>query len=107
MNRRRYWLFILLMAAVLVAQSDKDVVVAKLKQRYGYAFSPREVTIGKTKAGDVATGAIIDEENKELLIDTAPCKGKTQTFHDPYKKKPLGTVTCNGKTLERAEVRQE
>ena len=86
MTRRPYLTLIVLVAAVLVANADRNYVLSKLKEHYGDFVTKdyvKGVTEGTTKAGDTATGAILDEQEKGLLLDTKPCKGKTLRIEDP------------------------
>lgn len=58
--------------------------------------------------GDIATGRLIREENKELDLDASPCSGdRVVRFHDPYKKTVVGTLKCGEKTVDRIQVQQK
>src|SRR5438876_12253791 len=63
---------------------DKKLVL-KLKQNYGDLVTRdwlKGVTAASTTVGDIATGALVDEDkDKSLTLDTRPCKGHTVTFH--------------------------
>jgi len=62
------------------------------------------------KPGDIATGVVIYDNDQSLRIDISPCsKSEDKTiivFRRPYKKVPLGNVSCKDKTYERVQVIQ-
>jgi hypothetical protein len=66
--------------------------------------------IREAKAGDIATGVVIFEDQRQLRIDATPC-GRTEDkiiilFRPPFKKIPLGTVNCPSKSYTRVQVIQ-
>jgi len=58
--------------------------------------------------GDAASGVILLEEKDALYLDVAPCRPKTVvlTFHSPFAKKRVGSLSCNGKDLDKYSVAQ-
>ena len=46
--------------------------------------------------GDVASGVILLEEKDALYLDISPChpEARVLTFHVPYNKKRVGSVSC-------------
>jgi len=66
--------------------------------------------IREAKVGDIATGVIISEDQRQLRLDASPCNRNQDKIilvvQRPYKKIPLGTVVCNGKRYPRVQVIQ-
>jgi hypothetical protein len=63
--------------------------------------------IQEATVGDYAEGRQISEsDSQELYIDTGPCTCKRVSFHYPYDKKVIGTVTCNGETFTKVSATQ-
>jgi hypothetical protein len=65
----------------------------------------------QAKAGDIATGVILLEDQRQLRLDAAPC-ARTQDkvivlFRSPYKKVPVPKVNCNGRLYTRFQVIQQ
>jgi hypothetical protein len=58
--------------------------------------------------GDVASGRVLSEKNKELDLDTSPCSSdRVVRFHDPYERNVIGTLKCGNSTYDRVQVRQK
>jgi len=63
------------------------------------------------KAGDIATGVILLEDQRQLRLDASPCAGTQDKvivlFRPPYRKVPMPNVNCNGRTYTRVQVIQQ
>jgi hypothetical protein len=77
----------------------------KLKTRGSSTAALRDYK--SSSARDVAEGVILIERGSELYLDIAPCKNEPLAFHDPYKKRVVGKVTCDGKQFDRVQVEQD
>jgi hypothetical protein len=65
----------------------------------------------EAKAGDIATGVILLEDQRQLRLDASPC-ARTQDkvivlFRSPYKKVPMPNVNCNGRPYTQVQVIQQ
>ena len=59
------------------------------------------------KVNDIVEGRQISEsDQQELYVDTGPCTCKAVSFHKPYDKEEIGTVTCEGKTFKKVRATQ-
>lgn len=113
-----------LSAARVYGQSLLDKkLVARAKKIYGSSAS-NTVTYGdsndpaptfdhketsgtqRTEAsfGDTASGVILLESGDTLYLDTRPCTSHVIPFNKPYKKIKIGSITCNGKQVDRYQV---
>jgi hypothetical protein len=61
-----------------------------------------------SRKGDVASGVILHEEKDVLYLDLTPCREETRvfTFHSPFVKKRLSSLSCGGKQIDRFLVAQ-
>ena len=66
--------------------------------------------IRQAKMGDIATGVIVSEDQRQLRLDASPCNRVEDkiifVFQRPYKKVLLGTVVCTGHPYPRVQVIQ-
>lgn len=67
-----------------------------------------EETKAMSQKGDVASGVILLEEKDILYLDIAPCRPqpKVFTFHVPFNKKRVASLSCNGRNLDKYLVSQ-
>jgi len=49
---------------------------------------------------------VAESDSKELYVDTSPCNCKTISFHEPYEKEEIGTVTCKGEKFKQIRAKQ-
>jgi hypothetical protein len=74
------------------------------KERFSASQGPVQFAV----PGDIATGRVLREEDKELDLDTSPCAGnRVVRFHDPYEKSVVGKLNCGDKMYDRVQVRQK
>jgi len=84
-----------LQVSLLLTSADIDVWAQRIRE---------------AKAGDVATGVVILEDQRQLRLDATPCnKTEDKTvilFRPPYRKVMLGKVNCPTKSYARVQVIQ-
>ena len=65
----------------------------------------------QTRAGDVAEGERVREENGIFVLNTTPCNQPNQSqylqFHQPYRTRSLGQGSCPGRNYEKLSVEQQ
>jgi hypothetical protein len=64
------------------------------------------------RAGDLAEGAVVSEEQGVLVLNTTPCNAPAQSqylqFHQPYRRRDLARASCSGgPTYTRVSVEQQ
>lgn len=64
------------------------------------------------RAGDLAEGAVVREENGVLVLNTTPCNAPAQSqylqFHQPYRRRDLIQASCPGRpAYTRVSVEQQ
>ncbi len=73
-------------------------------------FESRAQRVRDAHTGDIAAGVVILEDQRQLRLDATPCKSTADktiiVFKPPYKKVPLGKVTCNDKIFVKVQVIQ-
>jgi hypothetical protein len=65
-----------------------------------------------SRAGDVAEGTVVREENGVLVLNTTPCNAPAQSqylqFHQPYRRRDLAKASCSGgPTYTKVSVEQQ
>lgn len=65
-------------------------------------------SIIEARPGDVASGVIVLENERELRLKTDPCNdGEVVVFRSPFAKTPVARAECSGKVFERVQVQQQ
>jgi hypothetical protein len=64
------------------------------------------------RAGDLAEGAVVKDEQGVLVLNTTPCNAPAQSqyrqFHQPYHRRDLGQASCSGgPAYTRVSVEQQ
>jgi hypothetical protein len=65
----------------------------------------------ETKAGDVATGAVVRQDTNTLILNTTPCSGDREKqiviFHSPFGTQSASPASCpGGTTIQQVTVSQ-
>jgi hypothetical protein len=59
------------------------------------------------KGGSIVQGAVIQETDKEIILDKDPCEQKLAVVHAPYRKEEVRTVRCGEVELQVVVVLQQ
>ena len=74
---------------------------------YSQAYKPPI----EAKVGEVATGSVVKQDTRTLILNTTPCGGDRQKqiviFHSPFETRPAVTARCSdGKTYDQVTATQ-
>ncbi|SRR6266496_1274959 len=92
--------------AILILGSLIVLLSLSVNAAYLQAYKPPI----QAKPGDVATGAVVRQGTRTLILNTTPCDREQQIviFRSPYETKPAAPKTCaNGTTLQQITVSQK
>jgi hypothetical protein len=75
---------------------------------YSQAYKPPI----EAKVSDVATGTVVRQDPKTLILNTTPCNGDREKqiviFHYPFETKQAAPVTCpGGETFQQITASQK
>ena len=66
----------------------------------------------EARAGDAATGTVVRQDPRTLILNTTPCYGDRDKqiilFHSPFRTKPAPAISCpDGTTLQQVTANQD